>query len=133
MSSTAGLGGVGQFSRARSEGSCLGKPATKPEFPRRVWKYRICLVCPFCPRKCFGNLGTHDKSGVVQLVALQTLDLAILVRVQAPEPPSSSLFHNVYWIIVPLASVAPEGLVSVLVSLGCPIWANLSRRSTAAF
>ncbi len=25
-------------------------------------------------------------SGVVQLVALQTLDLAILVRVQAPEP-----------------------------------------------
>jgi hypothetical protein len=27
-----------------------------------------------------------NYSGVVQLVALQTLDLAILVRVQAPEP-----------------------------------------------
>ena len=27
-----------------------------------------------------------NHSGVVQLVALQTLDLAILVRVQAPEP-----------------------------------------------
>ena len=43
-----------------------------------------------------GQIGCiPNNSGVVQSVALQTLDLAILVRVQAPEPsPVDGLRNN---------------------------------------
>jgi hypothetical protein len=34
------------------------------------------------------------RSGVVQLVARQPLELVILVRVQAPEPPTFRLQHT---------------------------------------
>jgi hypothetical protein len=60
----------------------LMSPGNKREFLRRLTRARVTNQ----PQVCYTFV---PRSGVVQLVARQPLELVILVRVQAPEPPVS--------------------------------------------
>jgi hypothetical protein len=59
--------------------SCQIRRADSPSGPKKAWRGATLFAKIYV-------FTAANYSGVVQLVALQTLDLAILVRVQAPEP-----------------------------------------------